>query len=310
MKEQISEDVEPRDAEAAVKYMNPLADWLIRLVKGMIVGIGAILPGLSGGALSVIFGIYDPLLRFLANIKYKFKSNVLFFLPVVIGGGLGVLFFSFVVEAAFGRFAAQFTCLFIGFVMGTFPSLYRTAGKQGRHARDWIAFTVAAVFVFALMLMGERTLIDIQPNFPIWVVSGAVFGLGMIVPGMSPSNFLIYFGLYDKMAAGIADLSPGVIIPLVIGLAACILLFSKLVSYLFKRAYSVMYHLILGLVAGSSLAILPTIVIPSFAPAMLGASGLSLPAAVIFCIVLLAAGAIASFLFSKVENRYPHDSLI
>jgi len=89
-------------------------------------------------------------------------------------------------------------------------------------------------------------------------------GLGLIVPGMSPSNFLIYFGLYDKMATGIKDFDFAVIIPLIIGFIICILLFSKLASWLFKKYYSGMYHFILGMVTGSSLAIFPTVVFPCF----------------------------------------------
>ena len=301
-------DTAPLNADAkADRAMNPAVDWLIRLGKGMLIGIGAILPGLSGGALSVIFGIYTPLLAFLANLRHRFVRNVLFFLPVILGGGLGILFFSGVVKAAFGQYAAQFTCLFIGFVAGTFPALYRTAGQKGRKTKDWLAFAIAAASVFILMLIGDRQLIDIQPNVPVWVAAGAVFGLGLIVPGMSPSNFLIYFGLYKKMADGIFALDFAVIIPLIIGLAACILLFSKLVNTLFRVAYSVMYHIILGLVVGSSLAILPTIVIPALAPAALAVTGLSLTAAIVWCLILLIAGIIASYLFSKLENKYPHE---
>ena len=67
---------------------NPVVDWIVRLVKGALVGIGAIVPGLSGGVLAVVFGIYEPMLRFLANIRHKFLANLRFFLPVGIGGEL------------------------------------------------------------------------------------------------------------------------------------------------------------------------------------------------------------------------------
>ena len=96
--------------------------WFIRFLKGVAVGIGAILPGLSGGVLAVIFNIYDPLLKFLGNMKQHFKKNVLYFIPVGIGGVLGVVLFSLFVEQAFGKYSAQFTCLFIGFVAVNSPS--------------------------------------------------------------------------------------------------------------------------------------------------------------------------------------------
>ena len=77
-----------------VKQINPIADWFIRLLKGALVGIGFILPGLSGGVLAVIFGIYDPLIRFLANLKHKFVKNIMFFLPVAIGAAIGIVLFA------------------------------------------------------------------------------------------------------------------------------------------------------------------------------------------------------------------------
>ncbi len=69
-------------------------DWIIRLLKGVMVGIGFITPGLSGGVLAVVFGIYERLMRFLGNLRDKFVQNVLFFLPVGIGGVIGVVAFS------------------------------------------------------------------------------------------------------------------------------------------------------------------------------------------------------------------------
>ncbi|HQD22201.1 MAG TPA: DUF368 domain-containing protein [Arachnia sp.] len=293
--------------EAAVDVTAPdsVGRWFARLAKGAAVGVGAILPGLSGGVLAVIFKLYDPMIRFLANIKRNFVSNVLFFIPVGIGMMLGIVGFSVVVEAAFGRYAAQFTCLFIGFVIGTFPSLYRQAGKRGRSARDLVVMAAAAVGIFALMYLGgDSAWLQVQPSIPVWFGSGALIGLGVILPGMSPSNFLIYFGLYDKMASGIKNLDPGTIIPLAVGVVVCVVLLAKAVEWALHRSYSTVFHLILGMVIGSSVAIFPTVVFPAFSPDGLAASGLSLGGSIAFAVALLVAGTVASFLFSRVEDRY------
>lgn len=290
------------EADHLAQADTPIA-WLIRLLKGIAIGIGAILPGLSGGVLAVIFKVYDPLIRFLANIRHRFVRNVLYFIPIGIGVGLGIILFSVVVDAAFKSYAAQFTCLFIGFVIGTFPSLYRQAGKQGRRGVHLAIMAVAAAAIFALMLIGGSALLDVTPSFLAWLGSGALIGLGLIVPGMSPSNFLIYFGLYDKMAAGIKDFDFGVIVPLAIGLIICVLLFAKLANWLFDTYYAGMYHFILGMVIGSSLAIFPTVVFPAYTPSGLAQSGLSLPAALIFGIVMLIVGVAFSYAFSRVEDR-------
>lgn len=300
---------ETKATKAATVKPNAMVDWFIRLIKGIVIGIGFILPGLSGGVFAVILGIYDKLIQFLSDIRKKFLQNIAFFFPVAIGMAIGIVIFSIFVEKAFGKYAAQFICLFVGFVVGTFPSLYKTAGKEGRSSKDLILFAVSTLFIFVLMMIGEKQLTAVPPSFPVWMGSGALIGLGVVVPGMSPSNFLIYFGLYDKMAIGIKDFDFGVIIPLIIGLVVCVLMFAKLAAYLFRRYYSEMYHFILGMVAGSSLAIFPTVVFPAFHTEQLAASGLSFFGSFLLCIAFLGVGVIISYLFSKVEEKYPREEI-
>lgn len=275
--------------------------WLVRLLKGIAVGVGFILPGLSGGVLAVIFKIYDPLIRFLANPFKNFFRQFKYFLPVGIGGLVGVWIFSVLVAAAFGRYEAVFVCLFIGFVIGTFPSLWRTAGKRGRATKHLVIMGLAAVFIFIVMMIGGNMNLNVPPSIPVWFGSGALIGLGVIVPGMSPSNFLIYLGLYEPMSRGIGQLDPSVFIPLFIGLGLCVVLFAKAANWAFERHYAGMYHFILGMVAGSSLAIFPTVVFTSEA---IADTGLGLPIFLVACAVMLVLGVIASWLFSKVEDRY------
>ena len=274
----------------------PLIDWFIRLVKGVLIGIGFITPGLSGGVLAVILGLYEPLIRFIANIRHKFLKNLLFFLPVGIGGAVGVVLFSKVVDWAFKVNPAAFTWLFIGFIVGTFPSLFKTAGKQGRKSIHWVLLVLVAVGMFAFMkwMVGSRS-ITVAQNFLNWVLMGGLIGLGVVVPGMSPSNFLIYLGMYQPMAAGISSLNFGVIIPLVIGGAAVVFGFAKLVASLFDKAYATMYHIILGIVIGSTLAIIP---------ASVGSAGNAL-----LCAALFLAGVLASWGLAKVDEAHPHESL-
>jgi len=280
-----------------------VGNWFTRLIKGIVVGIGFILPGLSGGVLAVILKIYDPMIRFLAHPTRKFVKNLLYFIPVGIGGVIGVIFFSIVVEAAFGKYAAIFICLFIGFVIGTLPSLFKQAAKQGRSTKHWVILGVSTVAIFALMMLGSNQLVAVPTSIPVWFGSGALIGLGVIVPGMSPSNFLIYFGLYDKMAAGIAALDMAVCIPLFVGLVACVLLFSKAADWAFNVHYAGMYHFILGMVIGSSLAIFPTQVFPSFSDTGLAEMGLSMGVAVALAVLALVVGGVLSWLFSRVEDR-------
>lgn len=282
--------------EEALKSRKHIGAWIIRLVKGVITGIGAILPGLSGGVLAVVFGLYNPLIRFLAHPRENFWQNISFFLPVLLGVLLGVVAFSALVDLAFSTYAAQFIWLFVGFITGTFPSLYKTAGKQGRTARHGAVLSLTAALTLLFMRWWQTAAqISLPETFANWLLSGAMIGLGMVIPGMSPSNFLIYLGLYQPMARGISHLDFGVILPLALGLVACVLLSAKLVSWLFHHYYAAMYHLILGIVLGSTLAILP-----------LDVRGAGLAASAL----LFAGGAGLSFWLSRLDEKHPHEAIL
>ena len=278
----------------SVHTTDSLGEWAIRLLKGILVGIGAIVPGLSGGALAVVFGLYEPLMRFLANLKENFFRNVFFFLPVGIGGVLGVVAFSAVVDFAFTYYAAEFTWLFIGFISGTFPSLYKTSGEKGRKVQHWLVLVAMAAGTLLLMRWMETiSSVTLPPNFMNWILSGVLFGLGTVVPGMSPSNFLIYLGLYQPMASGIRHLDFGVILPLALGVILCVFAFAKLVSWLFKKYFTFMYHFILGIVVGSTLAIIPD-----------GVRGWTIAV----CALMYIIGAACSYGLVKLDEKYSHTS--
>lgn len=284
------------NAQTPQTHTNTPIAWIIRFVKGILVGIGAITPGLSGGVLMVVFGIYEPLVRWLADIRKKFLPNLRFFLPVGIGGVIGVVAFSAVIDYAFTHFAAQFTWLFIGFITGTIPSLLKTAEEQGRKKWHWLLLGVFAVGIYLFMTWMESIRsVTMTPSFWGWLLSGALTGFGLVVPGMSPSNFLLYLGLYQPMANGIKNLELGVILPLILGVVLVIFIFARLVSWLFRKHHALMYHIIIGIVIGSTAAIIPS-----------GVSGFGVIAA---CALLFLAGASASFALAKLDEKHPHESL-
>lgn len=277
------------------KNTNPVVEWVVRLLKGIMVGIGFITPGLSGGVLAVVFGIYEPLIRFLGNLKHKFIKNALYFLPVFIGGLIGTVAFAAVVDIAFTHYPALFTWLFIGFITGTFPSLLKTSGKQGRAWWHWLILVVLAVgTVFLMAWMENVRTVQLSPSFANWMMSGGLIGLGVVVPGLSPSNFLIYFGLYQPMAAGLRALDLGVTIPLALGGMIIVLGLAKLIAWLFKKFYTVMYHLILGVVVGSTIAIIPA-----------GVAGWDIALSALLFVL----GALASFGMSKLDEKYEREEL-
>ena len=232
--------------------------WFFRFIKGMLIGTGAILPGVSGGALAAVFGIYERIISFVAHIKQDFKKNVFFLLPVGLGALFGIFLLSVILSFFFEKGETQIIWFFIGCIIGIIPALFSEAGKKGRSGKHIIIMLVTmAVSLVFLFKMKDLVTTNITLNFLNWCMAGAIFALGLVIPGLSPSNFLLYMGMYKPMVDGIKMLDFSVIIPLIIGAVLTILLLSKLFDYIFRKAYSAMFHTILGIVIASTVMIIP-----------------------------------------------------
>lgn len=237
-----------------------MGNWLLRVVKGALIGVGAILPGISGGVLSVVLGIYRPLMTFLAHPIRTFRKQADFLLPVLIGWVLGVVLLARVVDWLFRTSPTPAIWLFIGLVAGTLPALWKEAGSQGRPSGAWISLLAGGVVMGAwLWFIAHRADADaaVTPSLAWWLLCGVLWGFGLIVPGMSPSSFFIFFGLYQPMTAAIGAFDFSVIIPIAVGLVVTVALFARGMNWLLRCAYPYVMHAILGIVIASTLAILP-----------------------------------------------------
>lgn len=233
-----------------------LGDWILRFSKGMLIGTGAILPGVSGGALAAVFGLYEGIIAFLADLRADFRRNFLYFFPVGLGGVFGVFALSFPVSWMLERAEAQVRWFFVGCIVGTLPALWRQAGKRGRGPRHLLGMGIAFALVWALLGGGIGS-VNLPRNPVVWLVGGAIIGLGAIVPGLSPSNLLVCLGMYKDMTDAIRLLDPAVLLPLGLGAAGSVLLLSKAVNALLRRAYAGLFHFILGSLLASTLLVIP-----------------------------------------------------
>lgn len=241
-----------------IKNINPLS-WFFQFLKGMFVGSGAILPGVSGGALAAIFGLYEPIISFLADIKKDFIKNVLFFLPVGFGGLFGVFVLATPIDYGLTNYPVFVLWGFIGVIIGTFPFLYKEAGKNGRESKHLIIAVLTGVLTFAFLVYANDLVLGHLPqNVWSWVLSGVIFALGFMTPGISSSNFLIYLNLYQPITEGIRTLDLSIIIPVAISGIFSLLVFSKLMRKLMDVAYATVFHVILGVVVASTIIIAPT----------------------------------------------------
>jgi len=260
---------------------------VINFIKGIFIGMGAVLPGLSGGALAAIFGIYEPLIRFASNMRRDFKKNIRFFLPVVIGGIFGVFVLSHLLSYLLEHNLVEISLFFVGCMLGVLPALVKQAGARGRK-KGHVLLAICASFLsfWLLTAFTETAQATGHAGFTTWILSGGIIGLGITFPGLSPSNFLMYLGWYQPLNEAISQADLMVLIPTIVGVIASFLLTAKLVAYLLRVAYATVFHIIIGLVITSTVMIVPIDFTLSWVTAL--------------CLI---AGLCVGALMSKLESR-------
>lgn len=231
--------------------------FLIRIIEGILIGVGAVLPGISGGVLCVIFGIYKPVMQFLAHPFRTFKKNVILLTPVAIGVIIGFLGIAKILAFFLEKYPDQSVCLFVGLIGGMLPSLFREAGEQGRSRGSFISMVIAMAAVFALLISLNVASVTITPNLVWYLFCGFCLALSLIAPGMSFSTLLMPLGLYTPFIDGIGSLNISVLCPAGIAALATIVLLSKGVNYLFENHYSIAFHAICGIVIAATVMIIP-----------------------------------------------------
>ena len=238
---------------------NFIIHWLRDLFCGILIGAGAILPGVSGGVLAVVFDIYRPFMEVLTHPRTAIPKYWMWFPPLALGWCLGFLSFAKGIAAAMDISATVTVWLFIGLIAGTIPSLFREAGKQGRSAGGWVSMVICAGAVFeGLFYISRVASVTVTPNFWWYNFCGMLWGAGIIIPGLTSSSVMMALGLYQPMLDGLAHLDLLVLSACLPGLIISVVLLARLVSWLFQRHYAVVFHGILGIVIASTLVILPT----------------------------------------------------
>lgn len=262
-------------------------------LKGLVIGMGAIAPGISGGTIAVILGVYEKITDAIANIidiLKHFRKKVWDYLPLGLGGIAGVLGFSRIINFLFDHYGLEVKYLFIGLMAGTFPSLQKQAARHGFRCRYLIPFALAlaATVVFSILdNSGVNAAAGSRPGTLLLMLYGAIIGFGTIIPGISASFILMYLGAYQALMEGVSNLDVFILLPVGIGFILSIVGFAKLISLLFRKAYGYTYYAVFGFTIGSVLSIFP---------------GIGLSWTYLLCMLLLVLGFVSSYLLSKMEK--------
>ena len=266
--------------------------FLLRLLQGGLIGLGAVLPGISGGVLCVIFGIYKPIMELLSDPFHALKKHLGLLIPVIAGGALGFLGVAKLLGFFLTRYEAPSVCMFVGLIAGMIPSLFREASEKGKSKKDYPALVIACAAVFAILISLNVISVSIEPNLGWNLFSGFCVAMSIIAPGMSFSTLLMPLGLYTPFVEAIGNLELGVLVPAGISALLTMLLLARAINTLMDRYYSVVFHAIIGIVIAATVMIIP---FGSFA------AGVS---ACVLNLVCLAAGIVIALLLDRFNSKY------
>lgn len=242
---------------------------LRKILCGAAIGVGFVLPGVSGGVLAVSMGLFEPMIEAIKGIIKRFKQSFLYLLPIGIGGVAGVLLTSIILKAVIARYEAETLCLFCGFMLGSLPTLWHeslTERHPGFKAKD--IFFMLAGFLFMMIFLfldtsetaAQAALAGRALPIPLALAAGAVMAVGIIVPGLSCSFLLEYLGLYKSVVTAIADVYIPTLFFCGLGFIIPAVLMIVLISFLFKRYRAPSYLTVTGISVGSMVLIVPSLI--------------------------------------------------
>lgn len=252
----------------------------ILFLKGILMGIANIIPGVSGGTLAVSLNIFDELISSINNLFKDWKKSLSFLIPIFLGIGFGILAFSSLVEYGLTNYAFTTSMFFVGLIVGSIPLIYSKAIEKGSSFTDYI---LAVIVFFGLVFLSikeanspeqQRVAVEIGSFDIMFVIKyffiGMVASSAMIIPGISGSFLLILLGAYNTIIFSITNLivflkdtsnttillnSLYVLVPAGIGIVFGIFFVSKIIGILLEKAHTKLYFVVLGLIFGSIFSI-------------------------------------------------------
>ena len=175
----------------------------LRFLQGALIGLGAVLPGISGGVLCVVFGVYKTVMELFSHPVRTLRKRYHILIPLILGGSFGFVVVARMLGFLLEKYPDPSVCLFVGLIAGMLPSLFREAGIKGRSKGSFISLAVCFAAILALLWSLQLIQAEIMPNFNWYLFCGFCIALSVIAPGMSFSTLLMPLGLYTPLVTGI-----------------------------------------------------------------------------------------------------------
>lgn len=238
--------------------------FLFNFFKGLAIGAGAILPGISSGVLCIVFGIYETLLNCALNFFKNFKYNFKFLFPIALGSFVGIFLFGNLLKFVFYAYPIQTKSIFVGLIIGSIPELLKKANSK--HQKNLMSNLVflALSFCIGIFLVYIEKKFNFSNNktqfsFLYLIFSGFVMSAGVIIPGVSSTLILMLLGVYNAYLLSISSLYIPFLCPLLIGLLIGSIFFMKIIKFLLDKFHSQTFFGIIGFTIGSIFVLFPKI---------------------------------------------------
>jgi len=249
-----------------------MLQWILDILRGIVIGVSNIIPGVSGGTMAVSMGIYDRVIYAVNNLFKQFKKNFRELLPILIGVLIGLFAFAALIGSLLGtkseeipitRLPTNFA--FIGLILGGLPAIFKRVNMKKAGIPGIVLFLIFLAMVVVLPLLNPPEARTVDHSFGtmlLMIPLGAIASSTMVIPGISGSMILMLLGYYNSVINAMNDLRGGdwsslaILLPYVIGLLVGIVFIAKLMNFLLKKHGAMTFCAIFGLVIGSPVALL------------------------------------------------------
>lgn len=229
------------------------------VLKGMFVGGTMLVPGVSGGSMAMILGIYDKLIKSVSTFRKRIKDNFIFLLIFAVSGFIGMVVFAKPIDYLIRMFTKPMLYFFIGAVTGGIPMIYKKAGIENVTIKVvfYLFGGAAAVTMLSAVPAGGYVETAGIAGISSLMIAGIVAAGALVLPGISVSYMFLVMGIYERVLGAIKEFELSILLPLGIGGLLGIILTTKLLDIAMSRYPRASYMTILGFVLGSVAEIFP-----------------------------------------------------
>lgn len=236
---------------------------LLNMIKGMFVGGSMLIPGVSGGSMAIILGIYDELICAVSSFFKNKKDNLKLLSIFMVGAFIGIILFAKPLLYLTDTYTFPMMYFFVGAVTGSIPMIYKKAEIKGVSIQS-IVYIVLGIFAVFLISLIPKELFEVDLNngiqdYLILIITGIVVAVALVLPGISVSYMLLVLGMYEETIRAVSEFYLPYLMPLGIGVLLGIILTTRILERAMTLHSRPTYLIILGFVIGSVIEVFPGI---------------------------------------------------